>query len=220
MDVKSELDFIFGLIETLPKINLEFHNDAIGNNLIRERKIFWLRQDGQEILFASFFFSISRYEISTTCWINEIFLVNWYRASRKIDISVQSLGLLDLIDFLLMIGLSACLDLPLFHFFNLDSIFKCFIINIIEGAQCDHSLLRVLIVYEFDHHFNVLSRTLVRSVFARSVDHYFGDIVYHLMIRLQLFWRSWVVSVRLNNELVALLASLFTLRQQMKRRWI
>lgn len=76
MDVKSELDFIFGLIETLSKINLEFHNDAIGNNLIRERKIFWLRQDGQEILFASFFFSISRYEISTTCWINEIFLVN------------------------------------------------------------------------------------------------------------------------------------------------
>lgn len=40
MDVESELHFIFGLVETLPNVDLEFHDDAVRNNLIGEREIF------------------------------------------------------------------------------------------------------------------------------------------------------------------------------------
>ena len=40
MDVESELHFIFGLVETLSNVDLEFHDDAVRNNLIGEREIF------------------------------------------------------------------------------------------------------------------------------------------------------------------------------------
>jgi len=79
--------------------------------------------------------------------------------------------------------------------------------------------LGLLVVDEFKHHFYFLKLAFVRSEFSSPIDHYFRHKVDHLEIRFHLLIRSWI-DIWLDNELLAIFASLFPLREKMEWGWI
>ena len=102
---------------------------------------------------------------------------------------------MNLIDLLFNLGLIIFLFIFLFFFsfFNLNSVFKFFILDIIKGTQSERCLLRILVINKFDHHLDILRWTLVGRKFTVSINHDFRNVVKHLMIGLELFRGSWVV---------------------------
>jgi len=85
-----------------------------------------------------------------------------------------------------------------------------FLERLIKAREADGGLLSVFIVYELQHHLDVLLRAFVRGVLSSPVDHYFGNVIHHLEVCFHFLVRGWV-DVWLNHELVALFAALLTL---------
>ena len=70
--------------------------------------------------------------------------------------------------------------------------------------------MSVFIINKLQHHFNILTHSLVGGVFACSINHALGDIVNHLEVGFHFLVGGWV-DVGLDYKLVAVLATLLTL---------